>query len=197
MASITAVNLLNHVRRTSGVMRRVWLCVAAMSSGFGIWATHFIAMLAYAPGVPSGYNIFLTVLSLIAAMVITGSGLALAITAYPAARWLGGAIVGGGIAAMHYTGMAAFEIAGRISWDATLVVASVALGAAVAAVALPVGLAARSVKNTVVGGVLLAVAICSHHFTAMAAASIRLDPGITVSETALPTGALAIGVALA
>ncbi|MEA2984017.1 MAG: hypothetical protein QOD94_271, partial [Alphaproteobacteria bacterium] len=154
LASITAINLLNHVRRTSGVMRSIWLCVAAMSSGFGIWATHFIAMLAYAPGIPSGYNVFLTVLSLIAAIVITGVGLATAIKAYPAARWLGGAIVGGGIAAMHYTGMAAFEIAGRISWDPPLVVASIVLGAAIAAVALPTGLAARSLEKTVLGGLL-------------------------------------------
>ena len=94
-------------------MRGVWLAVSAISTGFGIWATHFVAMLAFTPGIPSGYNIFLTVLSLVAAILLTGAGLAVSlIPNWRHGPWLGGAIVAGGIAAMHYTGMAAFEIAG-------------------------------------------------------------------------------------
>ena len=84
-------------------------------------------MLAFSPGIPSGYNVALTVLSLVAAIVLTGIGLAVALSrTLPGASWLGGAIVGGGIAAMHYTGMAAFEIQGRIVWDPVLVVVSIA-----------------------------------------------------------------------
>src|SRR6266446_6766355 len=109
LASFAAINLLRHAGKSHGHMRAVWLAVSAITTGFGIWATHFIAMLAFTPGIPSGYNIILT-------------------------------IVGGGIAAMHYTGMAAFEIAGVILWEPVLVAASVALGAAIGAVALPVGL---------------------------------------------------------
>ena len=71
LASFAAINFLNHVRKTTGYMRDVWLCVAATASGFGIWATHFIAMLAYSPGIPSGYNIILTILSLLAAILLT------------------------------------------------------------------------------------------------------------------------------
>ena len=67
-------------------------------------------------GIPSGYNIALTLLSLVAAIVLTGIGLASPLSrTLPGASWLGGAIVGGGIAAMHYTGMAAFEIQGASS----------------------------------------------------------------------------------
>ena len=119
-------------------MRQIWLGVAATASGFGIWATHFIAMLAFAPGIPSGYNVALTLLSLVAAIVLTGIGLGVALSrTLPGASWLGGAIVGGGIAAMHYTGMAAFEIQGRIVWDPVLVVVSIAAGALIGAAALP------------------------------------------------------------
>src|SRR5262245_14091003 len=111
LASFTAISLLHHVRRSTAHTRSVWLVVSAMSSGFGIWATHFIAMLAFSPGMPTAYNITLTALSLIAAIVLTGTGLAVAIAAHAAAAaWIGGAVVGAGIAAMHYTGMAAFEI---------------------------------------------------------------------------------------
>ena len=64
LASFTAISLLHHVRRSQGHMRVLWLAVSTMSTGFGIWATHFIAMLAFAPGLPNAYNIALSVLSL-------------------------------------------------------------------------------------------------------------------------------------
>src|SRR3954452_20303008 len=126
LASFAAINLLHHARKSRGHMRGVWLAVSAISTGFGIWATHFVAMLAYSPGIPSGYNIILTLLSLVAAILLTGVGLSIASgNRVPAGRWVGGATVGGGIAAMHYTGMAAFEIAGRIQWDPFFVVISI------------------------------------------------------------------------
>jgi diguanylate cyclase len=198
LASFTAIGLLHHVRRSKGRMRMAWLCVAATSTGFGIWATHFIAMLAFSPGLPSGYNIALTFLSLVAAIVLTGLGLAVAVTSRsPVGAGLGGAIVGGGIAAMHYTGMAAFELQGWIIWDPTLVVASIVLGGLIGAVALPVGLRGNELKWKILGAVLLTVAICSHHFTAMGAAAIVPDPMIEISPMALPAAWLAIAVALA
>jgi NO-binding membrane sensor protein with MHYT domain len=125
----------------------MWLAVSTLSTGFGIWATHFIAMLAFSPGVPSGYNIILTILSLVVAILLTGAGLSVAlIPNFRPAAWLGGAIVAGGIAAMHFTGMAAFEIQGYLIWDTALVVASVVLGALIGAVALAVGLQGNEEK---------------------------------------------------
>ena len=198
LASFTAISLLHHVRRSTGHLQLIWLVVSATSTGFGIWATHFIAMLAFSPGIPSGYNIVLTIFSLIAAIFLTGAGLAVAVMAnWRAGAWLGGAMVGGGIAAMHYTGMAAFEIQGRIEWDPTLVVASIALGGLIGAVALPAGLRSDALKWKILGAILLTLAICSLHFTAMGAASIIPDPTIEVSPSALPSGWLAIAVALA
>ena len=78
-------------------------------------------MLAFSPGVPTAYNIALTGLSLVAAILLTGAGLAVAVESIAGAdAWLGGAMVGGGIAAMHYAGTAAFEIPGRIVWERQL-----------------------------------------------------------------------------
>ena len=75
-------------------------------------------MLAFSPGLPTGYDVPLMIASLMAAIALTGVGLATALsTIVPGARWLGGAIVGGGIAVMHYSGMAAFEIPGHIHWN--------------------------------------------------------------------------------
>jgi diguanylate cyclase (GGDEF)-like protein/PAS domain S-box-containing protein len=198
LASFTAISILHHARKSTGNMWGVWLGVSATASGFGIWATHFIAMLAYSPGLPNGYNLALTLLSLLAAIALTGLGLAVALTKFiPGAAWFGGAIVGGGIATMHYTGMAAYEVEGRITWDLNLVIASIILGAAFGALALAIGLRDGSVKSKITGALILTVAICSHHFTAMGAVSIVPDPTVAVSESALPTSWLAIAVALA
>ena len=46
LASLTAVHLLHHAPRSVGSRQGLWLGIAAISTGFGIWATHFIAMLA-------------------------------------------------------------------------------------------------------------------------------------------------------
>ncbi len=72
-------------------MRGVWQAISAISTGFGIWATHFVAMLAFMPGIPIRYDISLTILSLVAAILLTGAGLAVSFT--PNGRhgaWMGG-----------------------------------------------------------------------------------------------------------
>lgn len=110
-----------------------------MAGGFGIWATHFVAMLAFEPGLASGYHLGLTALSLVHAIVLTGTGLATAqLRSLPAAPVLGGIVLGGGIAAMHYTGMAAYEVAEHIQRDSVLVAASLVLGSALGAAGLSI-----------------------------------------------------------
>lgn len=198
VASFAAIMLLHHVNRSTGSMRRVWIAVAGISIGFGIWATHFIAMLAFSAGVPSGYDVFLTALSLIIAVVMTAGGSVVALSK-PSSRnrWIGGFIVGGGISVMHFTGMAAFEIAGRIVWDYAYVAASVASGELFGGAALFVGLRNSSIKARMLGAALLTLAICIMHFTAMTAVSIIPDPTIEVPNSALPASWLAVAVALA
>lgn len=198
LASVAAMSLLHHVGKSSRSQKWAWLAVAAVATGFGIWATHFIAMLAFSQSVGSGYDVALTGLSLVAAIALTASGFAFALSrTIPAAPWIGGAVVGGGIATMHFTGMAAYQVAGWLHWDTTLVVASIVLGTVLGAIALAAGLRANTTKWKLLGALLLTLAICSLHFTAMGAVSIAPDPSIEVSQTALPAAWLAIAVAVA
>src|SRR5262249_5743594 len=129
LASFTAISLFNRARATAGRARATWIIAAGAATGCGIWATHFIAMLAYDPGVSIAYNIGLTALSLIAEALVTAGGVSVAV--YVPTQWgppVGGASVGGGIACMHYTGMWALELPGRVTWWFGLVSVSVVLG---------------------------------------------------------------------
>src|SRR6266700_2143668 len=128
-SSLVAINLFHRARATSQTTRVTWIIAAGLATGSGIWATHFIAMLAYDPGIGIGYDVWLTALSLVAAAAVTCIGLAAAV--YGPVPWgaaIGGGIVGAGVAGMHYTGMSAVALPGRISWDPMLVTASIALG---------------------------------------------------------------------
>jgi len=196
LASLAAMNLLRHARKSTGNMQLFWLGVSAISTGFGIWATHFVAMLAYEPGIASGYSVWLTLLSLVMAIAITTAGLAVSIIPnWRQGPWIGGVIVGGGIASMHFLGMAAFDVAGVFVWDPVLVFSSIVLGAGIGAIALPVGLNGTEEKWKLGGAALLALAISSHHFTAMGAVSIIPDPTIVVPRSTIPAGWLAVAVA--
>jgi len=196
LASGVAISLFQRAQATRGRTRWVWLSLDAAAGGCGIWATHFIAMLAYQPDVAAGYNLFLTILSLILAAVISGAGLGTALRygSQPAAA-LGGAVVGIGIAAMHYTGMLALELPGQITWSPDFVVASLALGGVFGALALLVASGRHNLWHSLAASILLAVAILSLHFTAMAGMVFLPDPTRDVDAISLSPASLSLVVA--
>ena len=198
LTSFAAINLFHRSCATTGRTRLLWLITTGAATGYGIWATHFIAMLAFTPGVATGYDLLLTVSSLIAAAVITGAGLALA--AMSGARWAapaGGAVVGLGIAVMHYMGMWAFEVPGHIVWSADLVGMSIVLGGVFGVGALYVAANSSGPRPTLIAALLLTLAIVAHHFTAMGAATITADPTVAVTALSLSTNALSVTIASA
>jgi NO-binding membrane sensor protein with MHYT domain len=77
VASIVAINIFHRAIASQTGMRFVWIAIAGAAIGYGIWATHFIAMLAYEPGISTGYGIVLTASSLAAAMLLTSGVLVL------------------------------------------------------------------------------------------------------------------------
>jgi len=198
LASCAAVTLMHRAATSVGRSRAIWIATAGAATGCGIWATHFIAMLAYDPGVVVGYGVVLTVLSLLAAIAVTSIGFALAVNGR--ARWaapVGGGIVGGGVACMHYLGMWALELPGHVTWAPELVVASIALGVAFAAAALALAHVYARPMYSAAAALLLTVAIVSHHFTAMGAVLIVPDPTRAIDALMLSPDALALTIAAA
>jgi NO-binding membrane sensor protein with MHYT domain len=129
LTSLAAVNLFQRARVVEGKASFIWLGTAGAVTGCGVWATPFIAMLAYTPGFPVRYDMPTTAMSLVVATVMTTAGFAVAL--FGGRRWggiTGGPMVGIGIAGMHYIGMASLRIPAAIVWMPDLVIASILLG---------------------------------------------------------------------
>jgi diguanylate cyclase (GGDEF)-like protein/PAS domain S-box-containing protein len=190
LAAFTAFSIFERARFSES-RRLAWLALAGFVSGTGIWSTHFVAMLAFQPELPIGYDVPLTLVSIAAAVLLTGAGWWVAARGRTILTLAGGAIIGAGIGTMHYIGMSAVKVAGRIVWDETYVAISVLLGATLSAAALaehrrkPQALPWRP-------ALLFTLAICGLHFTAMAAAGIYPDPTLEVPAEAIGTHTLTL-----
>src|SRR6478609_10781923 len=196
IASVVAVNIFHRAVASPTRTRLIWIAIAGAVFGYGVWATHFIAMLAYEPGVSTGYGVALTGLSLAAAMILTSGGFGFSANA--PGRWrapIGGAIIGAGIASMHYLGMWALEVPGRVTWSLDLVFASVILGMCLGCAALVVAVRYKNSWGALLAAVLLTLAIVSHHFTAMGAVQIVPDPTRSTDSLSLSPTFLALAIA--
>ncbi|MGA9890928.1 MAG: MHYT domain-containing protein [Xanthobacteraceae bacterium] len=196
MSSLTAITLFNRARAMAGKARLIWIAAAGAASGCGIWSTHFVAMLAYDPDVSVAYSINFTIMSLMAAAIVTGLGLAVAVFfSRPFGALVGGAIIGIGVACMHYLGMSALELPGHIAWELPYVAASIVIGVVLAMAALTVAERSRSRSGLLFAALLLTLAIVLHHFTAMGAVDIVPDPMRRLTEMSLSPASLALAIA--
>jgi PAS domain S-box-containing protein len=185
LASYTALALSARVHASSGRFRLAWLAGGSVAMGIGIWSMHFVGMLAHRLPVPITYDVPLWLLSM--GVAVGASALALWIAGHAALPRLAlvgaGLLLGGAIAGMHYVGMAAMRIPGRIDYDPRLVTLSVVIAVAAAAAALGLFLRTRSDdsprgRRLKIGAALvMGAAIAGMHYTAMAAARFTLLPG--------------------
>lgn len=189
----TAINLLADALESSGKRRQLWHLAAATVFGAGVWTTHFIAELAYRPGIPVGYDIDLTLLSIAVAISVTWIGMGIVLNF--GNRFIGGVVVGLAVAAMHYTGIAALRAPADLIWDPVMIGVSIAIGALMAAAAIEV-LGPRPGLGHRAGAVLLLVlAIVGLHFSGMAALTLRLDPAVAIPHEVFAPDLLAIAIA--
>lgn len=195
LGSAVTVRLFRRACQTHGFGRFGWLFMNGVAAGSAIWATHFIAILGFDPGVPMTFEPVLTLASLFVSMLGTLAGFAVATVGRRSTTLLGGAVVGLAISAMHYLGMLAYRVDGLITYDAAFLTASVALAMVLAAAATAL---ARSPRLGLLPATLgLVTAIVSLHFTGMAAVSVTpMDLGVRGAAAALPMGLAAAGVTL-
>jgi NO-binding membrane sensor protein with MHYT domain/nitrogen-specific signal transduction histidine kinase/CheY-like chemotaxis protein len=157
-------------------LRYSWLVIGAVAMGGGIWAMHFIGMLAHILPIPVSYDPGLTALSIVPAVL--AAGVALHVVARPVVTTgrllIGGTLMGAGIGAMHYTGMAALELNAIVRYDPTLFAASVVVAVLLSILALQARQWVSKLRFTrfmaqeVVGALILGLAVTAMHYTAMA-----------------------------
>jgi NO-binding membrane sensor protein with MHYT domain len=160
-------------RASRGRERARWLLLGGVSIGTtGIWVMHFIAMLGFTiPGQTIHYNVPVTILSLLVAVAIVCAGLLIVGFGPPGLRSLlpGGLVTGIGVAVMHYLGMAAMRMPGRITYDPLLMIVSVAIAIVAATAALWAATALRGLWTTLLASLIMGVAVSGMHYTGMAA----------------------------
>jgi NO-binding membrane sensor protein with MHYT domain/methyl-accepting chemotaxis protein len=196
LASLAVISLVHRALATHGRTRVAWVVTTGAAAGCGVWSTHFIAMLAYDPGVGVAYDIPLTMLSLLVGAVVAGAGFGIAVQ-FPSWRGaaIGGSIVGAGIACLHYVGMWALQVPGHIAWSWDLVAASIVIGMLFGIAAAVMALHNDDWRSMLAAALLLTLATVSHHFTAMGAIEFVADPTMIVDKLAMPPLWLSLAVA--
>ncbi|WP_080845801.1 bifunctional diguanylate cyclase/phosphodiesterase [Cytobacillus gottheilii] len=182
IASYASLNIVSRLRRSSGIVRYIWLTAGAFSLGFGIWSMHFIAMLAHHLSIPVMYDTFLVVLSIVLAVI--ACAVAFAIVSIGLNRGLyifvGAAFISAGIALMHYVGMAAMVMDAAIIYDPFLFVLSIIIAFVASLAALYLFFYFEKNANQkythlkkIASSLVMGAAISGMHFTGMAAASYQ------------------------
>jgi signal transduction histidine kinase/NO-binding membrane sensor protein with MHYT domain len=194
MSVCAGFSVYRRARLSNGRIRFAWLAVLGCLLGAGVWATHFMAMLAFRRGEAVMFGFDRTLISLLVACggFFLG-GVVAARTSRPLSQALGGGVFGLTIAAMHFIGVSAMRLPARLVWDPTLVAAAITVGVAASAASLVAAGDLNSRRAGWAGAALLLLAICGLHFTAMAA--VTLAPAPMVHEPGFYGGeGLALGV---
>jgi NO-binding membrane sensor protein with MHYT domain len=131
---------------------------------------HFMAMIGFrVPGLPIRYDVPITVASWLAAIVVVSIGLFIVGFGRPGPLKIitAGVFTGLGVAAMHYTGMAALRLPAAVRFDTELVALSVAIAVVAATVALWFTVTLRRGAVITVAALIMATAVCGMHYTGM------------------------------
>lgn len=176
-AAFTALNMADRLSESSGRARQVWLWVGASAMGVGIWAMHFIGMLAFQLPVEVKYNLVITVASVIPGVL--ASAVAIHQISEGNKRYLkvlkGGLFMGAGIGGMHYIGMAGMEVTAMMYYRFDLFVVSIVVAVLLATIAILPRVWASKYQGTTyeryyhIGSMMImGLAVAGMHYTAMA-----------------------------
>jgi len=179
-ASLMGLQMAGHSRgANNAVLRLGALLAGSLALGSGIWAMHFIGMLAFELCTHTAYDPTITLLSLLPGL--GAATVALTILRRPTvttgALLTGGVLVGAGIGAMHYSGMAAMRTGLELRYDPWMFALSIVVAVVLATVALGVRFGLRGMRDTfgqrqrlAISALVMGCAIAGMHYTGMAAA---------------------------
>ena len=184
--------------------RWAWTSAGAFSMGGGIWAMHFIGMLAFSLPCGIKYEPLGTLISMIPGILASGVALqVISAVREPSFRRLlsGAVLMGAGIGAMHYSGMAAIRSSALLRYDPRLVAVSVIVAVVLAFISLQArfGLRRRQMSETAattVAATVMGIAVAGMHYTAMQASGFFPIAGVDPTENVLPTMLLALLIAV-
>jgi len=197
--SFVSLVLAREVGRFEGARRRLVLAMSAVTLGSSIWAMHFIGMLAYHMPVEASYDLFLTLLSFLIAVLAVGVGYGI-MTVIPSGnrRDVAAAIfTGGGIAGMHYVGMAALTGPIALGYQPLWVAMSVLIGIVAAGISLHLAFGTKLQARAILGAIVMGLAISGMHYSAMHGTMIApTDLAGAATSHVLDRNLLAIVVAI-
>lgn len=178
IASFTALDTAGRVAVTRGWSARFWLLVGGIAMGIGVWAMHFIGMLAMMLPMMMRYDTRLTILSLLVAILasVLAFGQTVGGLHLTRQRLLRGTLIlGAGVAIMHYLGMYALLIEPQPEWNALLVALSVLIAFAASGLALWLAFHLRQGDHHLMlmrglASLVMGIAIAGMHYVGMAAA---------------------------
>ena len=185
VASFAGANALEVVERMasarSAQSRLRWLATGAATMGSGIWAMHFIGMLAFHLPLAVSYDLTITLFSMVPAVFASAMALYFMVGA-KISFWrlnLGGLLMAVGIGGMHYTGMEAMRMEAMMGYDPILFALSILVAHVLATLSLYIkflpGAAARTWFRKASSATAMGSAVACMHYTAMAAA--KFYPG--------------------
>ncbi|MFC0187068.1 EAL domain-containing protein [Fictibacillus aquaticus] len=180
IASYAALDLAAQIKKTKSSGRHIWLITGAVALGLGIWAMHFIAMLAFHLSIDVSYDPTLVIVSIFPAVI--SSWLAFSIISRPVMSkklvLLGGTLIAAGIVCMHYTGMEAMEMGASIHYDPVLFTLSVIIAFIASIVALYLLFyvsensdVSKLRRRKATSALIMGFAIAGMHYTGMAGVS--------------------------
>ncbi len=200
MAAFTALRLTTGLSALPPARRKPVIAKAAVALGAGIWSMHFIGMLAVRLPIGISYASLPTLLSALLAILVTGMGLILLhFGKRTHTRIVGaGVLTGLGIVGMHYLGMSAIRGNCVLIYEPAGVLLASLIGIAASILALELAYRQRGLTQTLVGGVVLGLAVAAMHYTAMAFTVFELSDKIEVYPAPLlSSDVLALFVAVA
>ncbi|MFT4103140.1 MAG: diguanylate cyclase [Burkholderiaceae bacterium] len=202
-AAYAANSLAAHIKDTRGGAALGWLVAGAVSLGTGIWAVHFIGMLALQLPIVIAFDASRALATWVLAVLVSGGALwAVSGPRLIRLRFLiGSALLGGGMAGTFYLGMSAIQVTPRIEYDGFGVAASVLTGGLLSCVALRMALGAgpmgvpRKWLGRLLSAVALAFSVTIVHHIGLRAGSLAPEAICTVDPSTISTAWLAVIVA--